>query len=255
MLKVLILFSSLVSVVVFAEEQKLRGCKFELENIEKNVTAAAMRIQLWREHEAVCSGTGLYEYQLGKYYIANREYKNAKSILEKGLSFDSGYRKELNLARANIFLHQKNYPLAAKHYRTVTQKFPEWWAGYNYLGFSLFAQGKNKEAVKYLVKSNELSEQADTYRTLTLAYYLLDEHAQAVDSLNRAFSLNEDIVADRDPMVAGIRSYADLGKYDVSRKLLAMLLQKNPSIKNDNEYLRAGFYVKEKMIADGLIEQ
>ena len=52
-------------------------------------------------------------------------------------------------------------------------------------------------------------ETADTYRTLTLAHHLLDNREKAIESLNRAFLLDEEILADRDPMVAGIRSYAE----------------------------------------------
>jgi len=34
-----------------------------------------------------------------------------------------------------------------------------------------------------------------------------------------------------------------------------MLLQRNPGIKNDQEYLKAGLFVREKMIKAGLIEK
>ena len=84
-------------------------------------------------------------------------------------------------------------------------------------------------------KANAIQESADTYRTLTLAHYLLDNSELSVDSLNRAFSLDASVAAERDPMVAGIRSYAELGRFDISRKLLAMLLSSDPDMKDDPE--------------------
>ena len=54
-------------------------------------------------------------------------------------------------------------------------------------------------------------------------------------------------------MVAGIRSYAEIGRFDVSRNLLALLLNKKLEIKSDEEYLKAGFFVRQKMIDAGLV--
>ena len=121
------------------------------------------------------------------------------------------------------------------------------------MGFALFAQGDNAQAIEQLNQANSLQEDSDSYRTLTLAYYLIGDHEESVESLNRAFSLDESILGDRDPMVAGIRSYADLGKFEISRKLLVMLLERRPELRNDQEYLRAGMYLRAKMIEAGRV--
>jgi tetratricopeptide (TPR) repeat protein len=233
--------------------EALEFCKQELTRIEKSVADVSERIHKWEALEPQCKGTGLYEYQLAKYYIQIREYKKSEEAIENGMQQKTVYDKELALARGDIYLHQKDYAEAEKVYRMVIKEYPDWYAGYNYLGFSLFAQGKNQEAVTYLDKANKLTETADTYRTLTLTHYLLGNYEKAVESLNRAFSLDESIIGDRDPMVAGVRSYAELGKFEVARNLLAMLLQKRPDIKNDQEFLKAGLFLRQKMIEAGLV--
>lgn len=221
---------------------KLRSSGFEIgEKIAKSV---ALQQQ--------CQGTGLFDVHMSELYIANRSYSKAMQAIESGLEQDTSFNKELLLAKGNVALHQKDYATAESAYKVVTEGYPNWNAGFDYLGFSVFAQGRNEQAIEYLNKANSLSESAATLRTLTLAHYLLDHHEQAIESLNRAFSLDEAILADRDPMVAGIRSYAEVGKFDISRKLLAILLSKNPEIKNDEEFLRAGFFVRQKMIDAGL---
>ncbi len=231
----------------------LRFCEQELEKLENSTSNADELIKKWTTLENKCRGTGLYEYRLGKFYIAAGDYSKSEKIIENGLKYDTSFNKELLLAKGDIFLHRKEYVKAEKAYRVVTERFPNWYGGFNYLGFALFAQGKNKEAVGFLNKANALEEHPGTYRTLTLAHYLLDNHEQSVEALNRAFSLDELILADRDPMIAGIRSYVELGKYEVSRKLLVMLLSNKPEIKNDQEYLKAGLFLRQKMIDAGLV--
>jgi len=222
----------------------------ELRNRAENVEEL---IENWIASEADCKGTGFYEYELSELYIRNRDYGKSNEVIEKGLGYKTSFDKELLFARGNVFLHQKDYAAAESAYKVVTEMYPDWNIGFDYLGFTVFAQGQNPRAVEILNRANRLKETADSYRTLTLAHHLLGNHEQAVDSLNRAYSLDEDILADRDPMVAGIRSYADIGKFDVSQQLLALLLNKNPEIRTDNEFLKAGFYLRQKMVDAGLI--
>ena len=236
-----------------AAADTLKNCEQEFTHLQTSTTDVTKLTQGWIELGNSCQGTGFYEYRLSKLYINAREYAKATQTIESGLVYGTAFNRELLLAKGDIYLHQKDYATAENAYRVVTTKHPGWYAGFNYLGFALFAQGKHKQAIEILDKANSLMETADTYRTLTLAHHLLDNHEKAVESLNRAFSLDEDILADRDPMVAGIRSYAEIGKFDVSRNLLALLLNRKPEIKSDEEYLKAGFFVRQKMIDAGLI--
>lgn len=233
----------------------LKFCEKELEALENSTSDVGKLIERWLALEDKCKGTGFYEYRLSKFYINAGDYVESEIAIDNGLKYETPFKKELLLAKGDIFLHGKKYAKAEKAYRFVTEQFPDWYAGFNYLGFALFAQGRNKEAVGILDKANDLEETADTYRTLTLVHHLLGNHKTAVESLNRAFSMDESVLSDRDPMVAGIRSYAELGNYEISRKLLAILLSRNPEIKSDKEYLKAGLFLRQKMIDAGLVEE
>lgn len=237
----------------FAASETLETCERDFIELRSSTFDVGEQIAKSNALKQQCEGTGLFEVRMSELYIAERNYSKAMQVIERGLTYDNSFNKELLLAKGNVALHQKDYAAAESAYRVVIEGYPNWNTGFDYLGFSVFAQGGNKQAIEYLDKANTLSESAGTYRTLTLAHYLLGHHEQAIESLNRAFSLDEAILADRDPMVAGIRSYAEVGKFDISRKLLAILLSKSPEIKSDEEFLKAGFFVRQKMIDAGLI--
>jgi tetratricopeptide (TPR) repeat protein len=239
----------------FAASESLQTCERAFTEIQSSTANVGEQIEKFRTLEKECQGTGLFEVRVSELYIADRDYSRALQAVERGLTYDTSFNKELLLAKGNIALHQKDYATAESAYRVVTEKYANWNVGFDYLGFSIFAQGRNEQAIEFLDKANVLSESAATYRTLTLAHYLLDNHEQAIDSLNRAFSLDEAILADRDPMVAGIRSYAEVGKFEVSRKLLAILLSRNPEIERDDEFLRAGYFVRQKMVDAGIVSE
>ena len=238
----------------FAASDALEACEDAFAKLPESASLDE-RIAGLGALEEQCHDTGFFELRMGELYIRNREYSKASRIIKRGLTSNTPFDKELLLAKGNIDLHRKDYSAAEEAYRAVTDKYPDWNTGFDYLGFALFAQGQNEKAVEYLDKANSLGESAASYRTLTLAHYLLENHEQSIESLNRAFSLDESILADRDPMVAGIRSYAEVGKFDISRSLLSLLLNRNPEVENDEEFIKAGLFLRQKMADAGVIEE
>lgn len=248
---VLILAVSVANKCIAATED-LAFCQAKFAESQSTASGLGELIETWSAQEDRCQGTGFFEYQMSKLHIAYAEYDKAFAWIERGLQHDTAYNRELSLAKGDIALHQGNYGQAEAHYIEVTAEYPQWFAGFDYLGFSVFAQGRYQQAVDHLNKANSLQESADAYRTLTLAHYMLGNHEQVIDSLNRAYSLNEAILSDRDPMIAGVRSYAEVGRFDLSRDMLALLLREDPNIKSDQEFLHAGYFLRQKMVDAGL---
>lgn len=228
-------------------------CEEKIEAVQTSDLPIGEMVSQMLGLEERCADTGLYEYRLSKLYISAREYAKAAASIIQGLEVESTYEKELSLARGDIHLHQHNYQEAASEYQSVVEHFPDWYAGHDKLGFALFAQGQNEKAIASLSRSVKLEQTPGSYRTLVLAYYLTGQFEASTEALDRAYSLNETILADRDPMVAAIRSYAELGKYQVSHGLMGTLLQKNPEIRGDPEFIKAGLFLREKMIAAGVV--
>lgn len=202
-----------------------------------------------------CRRHPYYRYLAGKAHIRAKRYDAAKAAFDAGLADPGRYERALKLAVADIALHRGDYRRAAAGYRAVTAEFPDWHVGHEFLGFALFALDELDAARTALERSIDLQESADAYRTLTLVYYSQGEFEKSIDALNRGFSLNENLLGDRDFMVAGVRSYTELGRFDIARGLLAAMLKQNRAIKQDPEFLRAGHYLREKMVEKGVLKE
>lgn len=237
----------------YAENNMLKFCEKEVNAIRASEEELPVKIQVLESFKSQCAGTGLYEYELSKLYLEARDYKKSLASIDEGLKLATILKKELLLAQGDVYLHQKKYSTSETIYLQVVKSYPDWYAGYQALGFSLLAQGKYEQAIVRLVESSQKLEEAKTFSYLTLAYYSLGQHEHAVNALNKAFQLDQTIVGDRDLMLAGSRSYADLGKFEVAKNLLGMLLKNKPSVREDPEFIKTGLYLRKKMIDAGLI--
>ena len=228
-------------------------CHARIEAVTVAVEGEA-RIAALSAMDARCREHPYYHYSLGKAYVVTGRFDEARAAFDAGLANPGEFAHILKLATGDIELYRHRYGRAAAIYRTVTQEYPEWHVGFEYLGFALFADGELDTARTALERSIALRESADAYRTLTLVYYLQGAFEQATDALNRGYSLNEALLGDRDFMVAGVRSYTELGRFDVARGLLAAMLKANSALKEDPEFLNAGHYLRARMVEAGLIE-
>jgi tetratricopeptide (TPR) repeat protein len=239
-----------------ANNLKLEKCQEsyeELTNLDSNDLNA--QIRFWTSISVSCRGTGLYEYILGKLYINTEEYEKALLEFDRGLEYKSPYMKELSLGVGDTYLAQKKYSESSKIYEEVTKQYPDWWAGYSYLGLAQLGLGDYKKASINLEIANSHMEQASTFRNLGLAYFYQKQFKKSYESIDRAFSLDEKILADRDAMLAAARSQIELGNYQLAKTLLKILLSKNSDLQNDNEFIRAVLYLKEKTTHNKKIKQ
>lgn len=238
---------------VMSVEGKI-NCEIELQEILHKDVSETKKISSWLAKEESCSGSGYYEYHLSKLYISVREYDEASYWIKKGLSLKTEYSKFLSLAVGDLNLHQKNYNEAIKAYERTIEKYPSWYVGYSNMGFALMASGRPGDALPHFEKAISLGGDFNTYRDATLAYYLVGKHEESIAALNSAYNLNNGILRDRDPMIAGIRSYAELGRFELAKKMLALLLHYRPELKEDTEYLKTGHFVKQKMVEAGVLD-
>jgi tetratricopeptide (TPR) repeat protein len=144
---------------------------------------------------------------------------------------------------------------ASKIYEEVTKQYPDWWAGYSYLGLAQLGLGDYEKASMNFEIANSHMEQASTFRNLGLAYFNQKQFKKSYEAIDRAFSLDENILADRDAMLAAARSQIELGGYKLAKTLFTILLSKRSDLQNDNEFVRAALYLKEKTTHNKKIKQ
>ena len=224
-------------------------CEKEWDEVltSKSLSSYDSKIEYWKSKSKLCSKTGIYEFRVGHLYTMSGQLSKAESAFNKGLSYKTGYRKELLSGLASLYLKKRDWTSAESLNNSIITEYPQWYDGYQGLGTVKLIQGKFKEAIDLLNKSNQLTPSAVSYRHLTIAYNQVGDHTNAAKSINAAFEMDSKIQSDRDPMLAAAISYARLGKYKVADGLLAMLLKARPEVQNDKEFLNIAAFVSKKL--------
>jgi len=243
-----------ISAISFSEGiDMVKNIENEIMRLEKSNEKISSKIATWESLKDKYKGTGLYEYELSKLYIDAHDYAMSRAAIEEGLKYKTEYVKGLWLAYGDTYLKEGSYAEAEDKYLKAVNADPSWFEGYHKLGFVQFIQGRYEKAIRNFLEANKLYEQSKTYNYLCLSYYSLGNYQKAIAALDRAFQLDQSVVGDRDAMIIGARSYAEIGKFDISKKLLAMLLNKRPELIEDKEFIKAGLFLRQKMIAAGVL--
>lgn len=245
---------SLFATVQPARAEPRHGCHDEIAAIAAAHGGSPTIAALSGASDA-CRRHPYFHYQTGKAHIRARRYDDARTAFDAGLADPGSYERGLKLAIGDIALHAHDYRRAAAAYRAVATAHPDWHVGFEFLGFALFALDDLDAARTALERSITLQESAEAYRTLTLVYYRQGAFDKSVDALNRGYSLDKNLLGDRDFMIAGVRAYTELERFDVARGLLAAMLKQERAIRDDPEFLRAGHYLRARMAEKGLIRE
>jgi tetratricopeptide (TPR) repeat protein len=199
-----------------------------------------------------CVNSGIFELELGRLYLINKDYENAKEQFSKGLKNATGYEKELELSVGNILMSQADYDGAISVYSKVIEKYPDFYLPYLHMGLCYLGLGKYIDSISNYNKSITLNPTYEAYANISLSYFSTKNCQEALKSIDSAMSIDQErLLRDRDPMLVAVRCYADDGKFEVSRNLLAILLRNDSEIKHDKEFIKAGLYLRDKMRNSG----
>ena len=212
-----------------------------------NVKAAKLIAEL----SAKCGNIPEYYLELGSYYIAQNDYLKAK---EQFLNVIDNYKEAAHqggLGIGKIALHKKDFQEALDVFTGLVEKYPKWDKGYEHLGIA-YVQTKNyRKAIDVLELGAKLnSNNYQVFRYLGFSYYYLSDPSKAINFFDKAFALNKQLLLDVPLMVAAARSYIDIGKYDVAKSLLTILISNVEGVENDQNYILAVKYYNEKSGAD-----
>jgi tetratricopeptide (TPR) repeat protein len=210
------------------------------------------KIKAWEAKKTDCGGTGLYEFRLANLHTQAGNYSVAESVLKTSLAKKLPYERELSLGLADIQLAKHNWVIAERDFRELIKKYPDWHVGYQKVGTVKFEEKKYEESIYFHNEANKRQHSPTSYLELTLSYHQLAQHENAIKSMNKAFSLDKTVAGDRDAMLATAISYASVGKYKLSRNLLAMLLNARPETKNDPGYKQALEFLRKRMDEAGV---
>ena len=134
----------------------------------------------------------------------------------------------------------------------VIEDYPEWYGGYEQMGGIRFLQDNFEDAIKYPKMSVERGETALAYRNLVVAYHNIRNPTLSIESMKRAYELDEKLFGDKNMMLAVAVSYAQLKKFELARNSLAVLRQHRPDITENNDFNQVAAYIKKKINKAGI---
>ncbi|NVK21210.1 MAG: hypothetical protein HWD86_01715 [Kangiellaceae bacterium] len=118
-----------------------------------------------------------------------------------------------------------------KKYSHIIETHPDWYGGYSALATIYLMIEKYNESVHYSKLSLQKEANADAYHNLAIAFTRVSKYQLAIEAADKAFSLNKEYQSNLDFMTSTSRAYAEIGKLDTAKNLLAMLIANNPSVK------------------------
>lgn len=170
---------------------------------------------------------------------------------EQGKRADSA----LQLAAQDDVLDDEEYRDVQNKYQSLVDQFPEWFEGYSGLALLEVMRNNCEVAVKHATVANSKQANSTSFYALTLCYAKMGRYEDAVSAANTTVSLNESLTKNSEFMIHSAFAFTEVGKYEVARNLLAMILKEKPEIKSDERFLKVGRNLAARMREAGLIDQ
>lgn len=200
----------------------------------------------WRELEGTCKPAGYYYYQLSRLYAANENLALAKEYTDKGLALNDKARRyveymDLNLKFITIssgsnFTNAELSKLESDA-DSFIKKYPKWGMAYTFMASVKLAKEEYESAIDFAEKSVILEGGLAPLagRTLGVAYTMLRQYRKALQVGNEASAGDNALFADKYFMLAMVRSYIGLEKYDTGAKVLKLLIRSKPALSDDKD--------------------
>ena len=196
---------------------------------------------------AKCGNTIEYSLELGSYYIKLKDYDYAARYFKAVIDGDNNAAHLGYLGLGKIHLHKMEFQRASEVFSKIVQDYPEWDKGYEHLGIAYVQSEKFKEAIQVLERGSEINRNNhQIFRYLGFAYFYISKPEEAISNFDNAFSLNQQLLLDKLMIIAASRSYIDIGKFEVAKSLLTILISNIPEIENDPQYILAVKYYNDK---------
>lgn len=201
-------------------------------------TQLSEKIKYWKSLSGQCAGTGLYEYRLSNLYIRAEKYRAARHELESALKRGLPHKRELLAGMVDLASAVNNLSEARTYAEKLIREFPDYYVGYQEMGTIDIQEEKFKDAIPFFLKANKLKENWFTYRCLAISYFYTNQNKASITAFDKAYNLNNAIVADRMAMLVGANAYMNVGNFKVAHGVLLMLAKKDPAVKSDPTFVR-----------------
>ncbi|MDG1733804.1 MAG: tetratricopeptide repeat protein [Thalassotalea sp.] len=126
---------------------------------------------------------------LGKLYLTNGRYQQAKNNLEKAIALDKNNPVPLNLL-ATVYVNLDQADIAESLLIKAIEIEPSFWKNYYNYGIFLYSTGQYQRAISQFEKVNLLNDSiANSYNALGGSYYLIMDWDNAIIAWSKALAI------------------------------------------------------------------
>lgn len=225
-----------------------------LETYSGNVVA---QIENLNKIESECKDDEDYKYNLARLNILIEAYDEAKAIIIESLQDKAKYRKEFEafqimIAQRQIIDSEDNAESSWKEievmHKELIKKYPEWWQGYSNYAAYLLLFDRYEEVEKNLIKSIELEQTKHNIALLITLYHDTERNKEAVSLFDEWSTKDQSIYSSQYLMLIIARSYVDLGDFELAKKALILLADRNPKSKDTDDFKETVEYFNQNVV-------
>jgi tetratricopeptide (TPR) repeat protein len=213
-------------------------------------------LRSWRELQAQCDGTGVYEVRLATIHAIQKEFGTAQKVLASVKSVAPEYAALLEATRLQVDFEQ--YLAKVPPPTDISEFGPRFAkliadAPSSYLAYELNAtywltSGEPRRAIDVAKRALEHEPKSWwSYRVMAIAYSELGDHGTATQMGDRAHKLHPAVSADADFMLALARSYVALGDRKMGETVLSLLFTYRPEVRQTQQYRDTLVFIREKL--------
>jgi tetratricopeptide (TPR) repeat protein len=227
----------------------------KITDINQNLSVD-QKIDSWRQNKNECPIQDIFDYRYAKLLVQAHRFGEVRNIVKKYLKIDTPYLKEFKEVLVSAqFVEVANMDAPGesdwekinKGFLRLTEEYPDWYRGY--LGLSSLAMVFNDydNTIKFAQIANSKQQSASAYKNLTIAYMQLDNYQKALENGEMAYTLDNNLLSDREYMLALAISLVVNNNFDDAKAILATLVKYQPQVEHDKGFQNAVKYLRAKL--------
>lgn len=215
----------------------------------------------WQQYAKQCSGTVAYEARLAFVYVQLDELDQARKALS-GVTTASKYQYLVDLVQAltegkrlllDKTVSEPDLQELDRRFMGIVEKYPGHPESYALLGVVESELGRHDAAIRLYevaLEGSRGTQKWGLYRNLTISYAEAERYQAAYDAAGRTMALRKSVTDDKYFVYAVAKAEAGLGKFADAQLALRLIAAKDPSVKQDPDFLQTVDFVFDRMKAD-----
>ncbi len=243
----------LLSLCLVAESASaLEACEKQWEQLYSKYSNAPVEAhfnelyEMWKEKADSCGGSDYFELQKGWLETQIVEFDLAESTFENGRKKAQSYLPEIELGLANLPFQRATRTSANVDERLLLEgekkllafidKYPKRADGYGMLAGVFLVKGEFNLVVEYSEKAIQYAAEPFAMRNGAIAYYQLENDKKTIEFGTKAIEMAPVLKSDTDLMLSLAHAYANLNNFELSLKVLTMLVDSNKEAKATDKF-------------------